>query len=142
MNKVILMGRLTADPEVRTLPGGEHTIAYYTLAVDRKVARNNGQTTADFIRISAWDKKADFAERYLKKGSKILVTGRIQTGSYTDKDGKKVYTEEVIAEDQEFCEAKKSGSNAEVNDNPPADADGFMNIPEGIDEDLPFAPSR
>lgn len=140
MNKVILSGRLTSDPEIRYTTGNEHTIASFTLAVDRKVARNNGETTADFIRCMGWDKKAEFLEKYCHKGTKLLLTGRIQTGSYTDKDGKKVYTEEVIAEELEFAESKKADSNAEPKNNcPPADADGFMNIPDGIDEDLPFA---
>jgi len=138
MNKIFLMGRLTADPEIRYTQGNEHQVARYTLAVDRKVARNNGEVTADFISIQCWDKKAEFAEKYLHKGTKILVTGRIQSGSYTDKDGKKVYTTDVVAEDQEFCEAKKSGSSEATNNCPPSD-DGFMNIPDGIDEELPFA---
>ena len=154
MNKVILMGRLTKDPEVRYSQGDNSmAIARYSLAVDRRMARSNqqdGEQTADFINIVAFGKAGEFAEKYFKKGTKVLVTGRIQTGSYTNKDGVKVYTTDVVAEDQEFAESKNSSSqggsySAPSGDSarPQAASDGFMNIPEGIDEDLPFAqPSR
>lgn len=155
MNKVILMGRLTRDPEVRYTQGESNTaVARYTLAVDRRFQRRDNQDaqTADFIGIVAFGKAGEFAEKYLKKGTKVVVTGRIQTGSYTNKDGQKVYTTDVVAEDQEFAESKNSSGNnggyeshssnsgfAPSNDERPAAAgDGFMNIPDGIDEELPF----
>ena len=138
MNKVILMGRLTRDPEVRYSAGDNSTtIARYTLAVDRK----DREQSADFINIIAFGKSGEFAEKYLHKGTKVLVTGRIQTGSYTNKDGQKVYTTDVVAEEQEFAESKGTSNNNASNSKP--EFDGFMNIPEGISEDLPFAqPTR
>ena len=149
MNKVILCGRLTRDPEVRYSQGeNSMAIARYTLAVDRRVNRSNQQDgqTADFIGIVAFGKSGEFAEKYLKKGTKVIVTGRIQTGSYTNKDGVKVYTTDVVAEDQEFAESKNSSAGNSVSyDNAPSNepapsaaGDGFMNIPDGIDEELPF----
>ncbi len=151
MNKVILMGRLTKDPDVRYTQGESSTaIARYTLAVDRRFARRDQQDaqTADFIGIVAFGKAGEFAEKYLKKGTKIIVTGRIQTGSYTNKDGQKVYTTDVVAEDQEFAESKNAaggnggfsgaGSTSSGSEKPVAASDGFMNIPDGIDEELPF----
>ena len=149
MNKVILMGRLTRDPEVRYSQGeSAMAIARYSLAVDRR-GRGNSQDgqTADFINIVAFGKSGEFAEKYLRKGTKVVVTGRIQTGSYTNKDGVKVYTTDVVAEDQEFAESKNSsagnggnfGGSAPSNEPAPSAAgDGFMNIPDGIDEELPF----
>lgn len=135
MNKVIIMGRLVRDPEVHYTQGNEPTaIARYTLAVDRRVKRE-GEQSADFIGVVAFGKAAEFIEKYCHKGVKLLVTGRIQTGSYTNKDGNKVYTTDVIAEDQEFCESKKTTEA----DAPKTDADGFMNVPESDMEDLPFA---
>lgn len=145
MNKVILMGRLTRNPEIRYSQGAEQTaIARYTLAVDRRFNRNENQT-ADFISCVAFGRSAEFAEKYLKQGTKIVVTGRIQTGSYTNRDGNKVYTTDVVIEDQEFAESKASGSS-EANDNyraagrpvPSNEAEGFMSIPDGIEDDLPF----
>lgn len=147
MNKVILMGRLTRDPEVRYSQGDSAmAIARYTLAVDRRFSRNNEDQTADFIGCVAFGKSGEFAEKYFRKGTKIIVTGRIQTGSYTNKDGVKVYTTEVVAEDQEFAESKNSSGTEGVysNNNSRQEAssapvgDGFMNIPDGIDEELPF----
>ena len=153
MNKAILMGRLTRDPEVRYSQGdNQMAIARYTLAVDRRFNRNNDENTADFIPCVAFGKAGEFAERYFRKGTKIAVTGRIQTGSYTNKDGVKVYTTEVIVEEQEFAESKNSSANAAGNYDdrfgsspmnsqqaaPMAASDGFMNIPDGIDEELPF----
>ena len=156
MNKVILMGRLTRDPEVRYSQGERAmAIARYTLAVDRRGRRGgNGDDsaqTADFIPCVAFDRAGEFAEKYFHQGTKLVVTGRIQTGSYTNRDGQKVYTTEVIVEDQEFAESKAT-SDANVGSfshaggfqqapapTPAADAgDGFMNIPDGIDEELPF----
>ena len=156
MNKVILMGRLTRDPEVRYSQGENPlAIARYTLAVDRRQARggNGDEQTADFINCVAFGRTGEFAERYLHKGTKIAVTGRIQTGSYTNKDGVRVYTTEVVVEDHEFAESKNANGNdggynsgnynggyASANSAPaPSGAgDGFMNIPDGIDEELPF----
>lgn len=182
MNKVILMGRLTRDPEVRYSQGeNAMAIARYTLAVDRRFNRNNGdENSADFIGCVAFGKAAEFAERYLHKGTKIVVAGRIQTGSYTNKDGQKVYTTDVVVEESEFAESKGSqdgsgnGNNNQGYGNSggynngnynngnggnrggynngnsnnrsgggnynrgPAPSDGFMNIPDGIDEELPF----
>ena len=166
MNKVILMGRLTRDPEVRYSQGEQPmAIARYSLAVDRRFNRNSqdGQT-ADFINCVAFGRNGEFAEKYLHKGTKILAEGRIQTGSYTNKDGQKVYTTDVIVEDQEFAESKNSaasndgGYNGGGYNSAPADnggyrtamsqsrpepasavASGFMNIPDGVeDEGLPF----
>ena len=110
MNKVILMGRLTRDPEIRYSQGERQmAIARYTLAVDRRGRGNaNGDSTADFIQCVAFDRAAEFAEKYLHQGTKLLVTGRIQTGSYTNRDGQKVYTTDIIVEDQEFAESKAS----------------------------------
>ena len=202
MNKVILMGRLTREPEVRYTQGDNSMcIARYTLAVDRRFTRgaNNGDgNTADFISCVAFGRSGEFAEKYLRKGTKIAVTGRIQTGSYTNRDGVKVYTTEVVIEDQEFAESKNAqgaqggynggsagntghnagnggynrnqnanqnagnGSGMNTNNNGSnaggygggqgsfqnqapqgssneATIDGFMNIPDGIDEELPFA---
>lgn len=146
MNRVILMGRLTRDPEVRYSQGDNSmAIARYTLAVDRRFSRNNNDgQNADFISCVAFGKSGEFAERYLRKGTKIAVSGRIQTGSYTNKDGVKVYTTEVVVEDQEFAESKNSaGSDGGYagsvgRPEPAAPGDGFMNIPDGIDEELPF----
>ena len=150
MNKVILMGRLTRDPEVRYSQGETPlAIARYSLAVDRRNARsNNGgdEQTADFINCVAFGRAGEFAERYFRKGTKIAVSGRIQTGSYTNKDGVKVYTTEVVVEEQEFAESKNASSGNEGgytggNYNRPAPSgagDGFMNIPDGIDEELPY----
>ena len=144
MNKVILMGRLTRDPEVRYSQGENPTaIARYTLAVDRRFNRNNDDQSADFINCVAFGRAGEFAEKYFRKGIKIAITGRIQTGSYTNKDGVKVYTTDIVIEEQEFAESKNSSSGAEggnsnSNSNFPSNGDGFMNIPDGIDEELPF----
>ena len=181
MNKAILMGRLTRDPEIRYTQGDNPMcIARYTLAVDRRFNRNAGNdgNNADFIPCVCFGKTAEFTEKYLKKGTKMAVTGRIQTGSYTNRDGVKVYTTEVVVEDQEFAESKNASGNGSYGGNggynggnsgynggnnngggssrggnyggraeqaPAQDAgssdslDGFMNIPDGIDEELPFA---
>lgn len=140
MNKVILMGRLTRDPEVKYSQGESSlAIARYTIAVDRRFKRDGDQQTADFISCVSFGKTAEFAEKYYKQGTKVLVTGRIQTGSYTNKDGQKVFTTEVVVEEQEFAESKASGSNQTSRPEPSqAVGDGFMNIPDGIDEELPF----
>ena len=137
MNKVILMGRLTRDPEVKYTQG-ENTmaIARYTLAVDRRFKRD-GEAAADFISCVAFGRQAEFAEKYLLQGIRIVVTGRIQTGSYTNRDGNKVYTTDVVVEEQEFAESKNAQNHAAGK--PQVDPDGFMNIPDGIDEELPFS---
>ncbi|MBC5713911.1 single-stranded DNA-binding protein [Roseburia sp. BX1005] len=145
MNKVILMGRLTRDPEVRYSQGEQATaIARYTLAVDRRFRREGDQQTADFIGCVAFGRQGEFAEKYLRKGTKIAITGRIQTGSYTNKDGQKVYTTDVVVEEQEFAESKAASEGnggftpADRPSPSVAAGDGFMNIPDGIDEELPF----
>ena len=145
MNKVILMGRLTRDPEVRYSQGEQATaIARYTVAVDRRFKRDGDAQTADFIGCVAFGRQGEFAEKYFRKGTKVVITGRIQTGSYTNKDGQRVYTTDVVVEDQEFAESKAASQNNGGGfvpaDRPsPSDAgDGFMNIPDGIDEELPF----
>lgn len=134
MNKVILIGRLTRDPEVRE--AGNTTMARYSLAVDRRFKREGDEQTADFINCVVFGKGAEFAEKYLKKGTKIAVTGRLQTGSYVNKDGVKVNTTDVIVEEQEFAESKNS--NSESTASKPAD-NGFVNVASSVDEELPFA---
>ena len=152
MNRVILMGRLTRDPEVRYSQGERSmAIARYTLAVDRRGRRNqdNGEQSADFINCVAFDRAGEFAEKYFRQGMRVLVSGRLQTGSYVNKDGQKVYTTEVILDDQEFADSKGASSeigggytqSAPAQRPAPASAigDGFMNIPDGVeDEGLPF----
>ena len=148
MNKVILMGRLTRDPEVRYSQSGDRqmAIARYTLAVDRRFSRRNdgnGEQTADFIGCVAFDRAAEFAEKYFRQGMKVAITGRIQTGSYVNKDGQKVYTTDVVIEEQEFAESKNASSQtgapaqnfggfAPASKPSPSSAigDGFMNIPD------------
>lgn len=135
MNSVQLIGRLTRDPEVRYTDGGA-SIARFSLAVERRFKQENG-ADADFINIVSFGKTAEFIEKYFHKGMKIALNGRIQTGSYTDKDGKKVYTTDIVAENVEFCESKGTSSN---NYAPAPASDGdFMNVPDGIDDELPFA---
>ena len=164
MNKVILMGRLTREPDVRYSQNadGSMAVARYTLAVDRRRARNNNdEQSADFISCVAFGRSGEFAEKYLHQGTKIGVTGRIQTGSYTNKDGQRVYTTDVVVEEQDFAESKAAASsytggyqqqggyaNAPEPQAAPAPtsrpasseavSDGFMTIPEGIEEELPF----
>ena len=131
MNKWIGIGRLTGEPNINEANG--HKFARFALAVDRRVARNadGKQTTTDFLNIVAFEKRAEFAEKYLHKGTKIAVVGRIQTGSYTSREGQKVYTTDIVAEELEFCESKKESKPEE-----PPMADNF--VPAGIDEELPF----
>ena len=147
MNKAILMGRLTRDPEVRYSSGERSmAIARYTLAVDRGFRRGNdsSEQTADFIPCVAFDKSGEFAEKYFRQGMRVLISGRIQTGSYTNKEGQKVYTTEVIIDTQEFADSKGASDNnnyhASTRPSPSsASTDGFMNIPDGVeDEGLPF----
>lgn len=127
MNTVVLLGRLTADPDIRSTRDGK-AVASFTLAVDRY------KEGADFIRCQAWEKRAEFCEKYLKKGTKIAVKGRIRTGDYTDKDGKKIYTTDIVIEDIEFAQTKAAQENQE----PQPDENGFMDIPDNIGEELPF----
>lgn len=154
MNKVVLMGRLTREPDVRYTQGQDQKcIARYTLAVDRRKARDSEGQQADFISCVAFGKSGEFVEKYCHKGTKLVVSGRIQTGSYTNRDGQKVYTTDVVAEDQEFAESKSAagngtgeavrtdaaaGASGENQSNSEAAGDGFMSIPDGIDEELPF----
>lgn len=150
MNKVVLMGRLTRDPDVRYTQGANAmAIARYTLAVDRRFKRDSDSQTADFISCVAFGKSAEFAEKYLHQGTKMLITGRIQTGSYTNKDGQRVYTTDVVVEEQEFAESKGNGGGYNRENEggfapegfapaAPEAGSGFMNIPDGIDEELPF----
>lgn len=133
MNKVCLMGRLTKDPDIRG--EGNGLCARYTLAVDRRFTKDNEQQ-ADFIPCVVFSKGAEFAEKYLKKGTKVVVTGRIQTGSYTNKEGAKIYTTDVIVEDQEFAESKSSGSQQE-NETVSKD-DDFMDLTPEARDDMPF----
>lgn len=143
MNKVILVGRLTRDPEVRYTQGENQTaIARYTLAVDRRFKRD-GEPTADFINCVVFGKSADFAEKYFRQGLRVAISGRITTGSYTNKDGIKVYTTEVTVEEQEFAESKAESESNKTSSRQAtlanaSSVDGFMNIPDGIEEELPF----
>ena len=147
MNKVILMGRLTKDPELRyTQAEPSMAIARYTLAVDRRgVKKGSGNQTADFIPCVAFDKAGEFADKYFRQGQRVLIEGHIQTGSYTNRDGQKVYTTNVVIESQEFADSKNAGSSGSGSTgsgrqpDPPAQDEGFMNIPDGVeDEGLPF----
>ena len=146
MNKVILMGRLTRDAEIRYSQWESSTaIARFSLAVDRRFRRDNEEQTADFINCVAFGRTAEFLERFGRKGTKFVLEGRIQTGSYTNKDGQRVYTTDVVAENVEFAESKNNSSAGNDFGGAPsapspsgAAGDGFMNIPEGIDEELPF----
>ena len=143
MNKVILVGRLTRDPEVRYTQGENQTaIARYTLAVDRRFKRD-GEPTADFINCVVFGKSAEFAEKYFRQGLRVAISGRITTGSYTNKDGIKVYTTEVTVEEQEFAESKAESeanttSNQQSTPTSAPTSDGFINVPDGVDEELPF----
>lgn len=145
MNKVILMGRLTRDPDVRYTQGPQPVaIARYTLACDRKFKREGEAQTADFISCVAFGKAAEFVEKWLNQGTKVLITGRIQTGSYTNKDGHRVYTTDVVVEDHEFAESANAQRHNSTYEEDMAMAEssegsGFMNIPDNIDEELPFS---
>lgn len=135
MNKVILLGRLTRDPEVRYTQGNEPmAVARYSLAVDRQGKKDENKQNADFISCVAFGKRGEFAEKYLHKGTKIAVCGRLQTGSYTAQDGTKRYTTDVVVDEHYFCESKGASSEASA-----TDEDGFMNVPDGVEDDgLPF----
>lgn len=150
MNKVILIGRLTRDPEIRYSQGSEQmAVARYTLAVDRRQRKDNNGQTADFINCVCFSKNAEFAEKYLRQGIKIAIVGRIQTGSYTNRDGQRVFTTDIVVDEHEFVESKNASNNnnspytPDYNPNAPyqnnnSSPDGFMTIPEGIEDDLPF----
>ena len=139
MNKIILMGRLTAEPELKySSKDSSMAIARYTLAVDRRFVKKDDPNAkqTDFIRCVSFGKAAEFSSKYFHKGQRVLVEGRIQTGSYTNKDGQKVYTTDIVLDSQEFADSKASGQgNASASDSV---MDGFMNIPEGVEEELPF----
>ena len=153
LNRVVLVGRLTKDPEFRTTPSGVD-VATFTLAVNRNFKSKNGEQQADFINCVAFGRQGEFAEKYLKQGTKIVISGRIQTGSYTNRDGVKVYTTDVVVEEQDFAESKAFASGNETDGRPAAagslpekeetaenqtpSQDGFMTIPEGIEDELPF----
>nr|DAI56647.1 MAG TPA: Single strand binding protein [Caudoviricetes sp.] len=141
MNKVILIGRFTRDPEIRYTQSGICS-ANFSIAIDRKY-KQEGQPDADFPRVVAWGKTAEFIEKYFRQGMKIVIEGRIQTGKYTNKEGQTVYTTDVVAESVEFAESKSSGSSSEGNQSsnkPKVDDDGWMDIPDGFESDdgLPF----
>ena len=136
MNIVILSGRLTADPDIR-MGTNDTKIARYILAVERRVKKNT-ERKSDFIACVCLGKNAEFAEKYLRQGTKIAITGRIQTGSYTNREGRKVYTTDVVVEEQEFGEGKNAERPREQGATPQANMDGFMTIPDGVDEDIPF----
>lgn len=142
MNKIILVGRLTKDPELSATQNSSYV--RFNLAVDRRFKRDGDEVTADFPSCIAWRKTAEFIDKYFHKGMKLGLVGRIQTGSYTNRDGQKVYTTDVVAEEVEFVESKNAssgnsgGSGGRTAPPPVTDDDGFMNIPDGIDEELPF----
>ena len=145
MNKAILIGRLTRDPEVRYSQNDSNmAIARFSLAVDRRYKKQGDETTADFFNCTAFGKQGEFVEKYLKKGTKMVVIGKIQNDNYTNKDGQKVYSVQIMVEEMEFAESKASAEQRGQEDNnmPPAmgepGADGFMNIPDGIGNELPF----
>ncbi len=144
MNRVILMGRLTRDAEIRYSQGESSTaIARFSLAVDRRFRKEGDEQTADFINCVAFGRTAEFMERIGRKGTKFVAEGRIQTGSYTNKDGQRVYTTDVVVESVEFAESKSAASGSDggftpAGPSPSQASDGFMNIPGGIDEELPF----
>ena len=144
MNSVVLIGRLTRDPEVRYTAGTQMAVCTFTVAIDRPV-RSGGEKQTDFPRVTVFGKQAENCERYLAKGRLVGIQGRLQTGSYTNKDGVKVYTTDVVVEEQEFAESKNSNAGVEGGfsggsraPEPSGAGDGFMNIPDGIDEELPF----
>ena len=143
MNKIILMGRLTGEPEIRYTQGENATaIAHFQIAVDKRFKNKNNPDapTADFFRITSFGKQGEFVEKYLHKGTKIVMSGRIENNNYTDTNGNKVYRDQIIAEEIEFAESKKvADGNPEASMNPAeAPNDGFMKIPNGIENDLPF----
>lgn len=140
MNVVVLIGRLTRDPEVRYSQQDQTmAIARYILAVNRGYQEKEGEPAADFIPCIAFGKRAEFAEKYFRQGMKVAVTGRIQTGSYVNREGRKIYTTDIFIDTQEFADSKKTESQKKQRSAPEVDENGFMNIPDGIDEELPFS---
>lgn len=138
MNQIVLMGRLCADPTTRYTQGENSLcVTRYTLAVDRRGRRREGEPTADFFRITAFGKAGEFAEKYFKQGLRVLISGHVQTGSYTNKDGVKIPTFEIVADNQEFADSKAEKAEAKA-EKTETEEDGFMYVPEGADEGLPF----
>lgn len=137
MNKAVIVGRLTRDPEVRYAQDNSVAVARYTLAVDRRF-KKEGEASADFIPCVVFGKSAEFAEKYFKQGMRVAISGRIQTGSYTNNEGKKVYTTDVIVEEQEFAESKAAQTPQESTPAPQPKANEWMSVPEGLDSELPF----
>lgn len=139
MNKVILMGRLTRDPDVRysNYGDGDQAVARFSLAVDRQ---KRDQREADFFNCTAFGRQAEFIEKYVKQGTKLLITGRVQNDNYTNREGQKVYSVQVIVQELEFCESKKNDANAAnaPRSAAPAQQEGFMSVPDGDEEGLPF----
>lgn len=141
MNKIILMARLTRDPEVRYSQGEKSTaIASFSVAVNRKYAKETDEVKADFFNCTAFGKQAEFVEKYLKQGTKILLSGRVQNNNYTNKEGQKVYSTQIMVEEIEFAESKAAatGNTPSFNPNGVTDTNGFMQIPTGLEEELPF----
>ena len=137
MNKVILLGNLTRDPEIRYAQGNDVAIARFSLAVNRKFKRD-GEADADFFNCTAFGKQAEFVEKYFKQGARMLLTGRVQNDNYTNKDGVKVYSVQILAEEIEFAERKSSQTHSEQSQQPATGDDDFMNVPEGDFDGLPF----
>ena len=143
MNKAIMIGRLTRDPDIRYTQGENQTaIARFSLAVDRRWKRE-GEPDADFFNCTAFGRQADFVEKYLRQGTKIVVTGRVQNDNYTNKEGQKVYSVQIMVEEMEFAESKSKNAEAGQQDRsserPSYTGDGFMAIPEGTEDELPFS---
>lgn len=137
MNKVVLCGRLTKDPAVRHSAEG-NAVARYTLAVERRF-KKEGEQSADFINCVAFGRSAEFAEKYFRKGTKIIIVGRIQTGSYMNQEGQKIFTTDIVIEEQEFAESKSASAKSENSEaSPEANENGFMSIPEGMEDEMPF----
>ena len=141
MNKCIFIGRLVKEPDIRYAQNQNSTcVAKFSIAVDRKFKQKEGDPTADFINCVAFGKLGELVEKYVTKGSKVNIVGRLQTGNYTNKEGQKVYTNDIVVEEIEFLDnkTKSEGGSQQENRPAPANGDGFMNIPDGIDEELPF----
>ena len=141
MNKIILLGRLTRDPEIRYSQGeNSMAIAKFTIAANRRYAKENDEVKADFFNCTAFGKQAEFVEKYLKQATKILLSGRVQNDNYTNKEGQKVYSVQIMVEELECAESKgNSDAGTQQQATPQADNNGFMNIPAGLEEELPFA---
>lgn len=139
MNKIILLGRLTRNPEVRYSSGENSTaISRFTIATNRKYVKENDEVKADFFNCTAFGKQGEFVEKYLKQGTKVLLSGRVQNDNYTNREGQKVYSVQIVVEEIEFAESKGSSETTQAAEPVPTDSNGFMNIPTGLEEDLPF----